>query len=113
VVAMPSVCFEPLPLLALEAFSEGTPVVAFRGWSLGSVVEDLSHDLAVPLADYAGLARRSAALCEDPGWERVSERCLLLWRQKYSHEVDRDNLMRAYETALSLRGVATRGAGEA
>jgi glycosyltransferase involved in cell wall biosynthesis len=111
VVAIPSVWFEPITLVALEAFSEGTPVVAFRGWSLGSVVEDLSPGLVVPFADYAGLAARAVATCEGSGWDHASERCLRLWRQKYSHEVNGDNLVRAYDTALSLRGVVTREAG--
>ena len=45
VVAMPSIWPEALPLVALEAFAEGTPVVAFAGGSLGPVAAEISARL--------------------------------------------------------------------
>ena len=103
VVAMPSVWPEPLPLVALEAFAEGTPVVAFEGWSLGSVVQALSRDCVVPFHDFAGLARRVVDLMDAPFWPQLSRRCLELWQSSYSPPVNRDALLSVYQAAQSMR----------
>lgn len=103
VVAMPSVWPEPLPLVALEAFAEGTPVVAFQGWSLGSVVQQLSPDCVVPFHDFAGLARRAIDLTDAASWAQLSERCLALWEASYSPPVNRDALLHTYAAAQALR----------
>jgi len=99
VVAMPSVWPEPLPLVALEAFAEGTPVVAFEGWSLGSVVRDISPDCIVDFHDFPKLARRALEIGTLPGWDQLGARCLERWRTSYSHEVNLSALLSAYETA--------------
>lgn len=103
VVAMPSIWPEPLPLIALEAFAEGTPVVAFEGWSLGSVVYDLSRDCVVEFHDFPKLARKALEICGVPWWDRLSIRCVKLWEDIYSPEVNRAALISAYETALATR----------
>jgi len=103
VVAMPSVWPEALPLVALEAFAEGTPVVAFQGWSLASVVADVSPRCLVPQGAFSPLARRAISVAETTDWQDLSDRCVDLWRSKYSHPVNRDSLLRIYERALGLK----------
>jgi len=103
VVAMPSVSPEPLPLVALEAFAEGTPVVSFAGWSLGAVVSELSERCVLPQHDFAGLARRAAELCAAPDWEQLSDAAVGLWSRRYSHPVNVASLGRIYAAALELK----------
>lgn len=40
VAILPSLCFEGLPMVAIEAFACGTPVIASRLGSLGEIVDD-------------------------------------------------------------------------
>jgi glycosyltransferase involved in cell wall biosynthesis len=103
VVAMPSISPEPLPLVALEAFAEGTPVVAFEAWSLGSVVRDISADCVVDFRDFSKLAKRALEIGSLSQWDQLSARCVELWRQTYSHEVNVAALLAAYDTARRLR----------
>lgn len=103
VVIMPSVWPEPLGLVALEAFAEGTPVVAFEGWSLGSVVGGLSPECVVPFHDFDALARRAVDLMDAATWDDLSQSCVRLWKSSYSHDVNRDTLLRTYEAAVKLR----------
>ena len=109
VVAVPSVWPEPsLPLLALEAFAEGTPVVAFAGWSLGSVVRKLSPQCVVTFRDFSGLAQRALELTTAANWQTLSERCVDLWRSNYSPAVNREALLNAYAAALALKRTSAR-----
>lgn len=103
VVAMPSVWPESLPLVALEAFAEGTPVVAFEGSSLGSVVHELSSRCVVTFRDFPALARRACELTTAASWQSLSERCVELWQSKYSHPVNQKSLLSVYEAALALK----------
>lgn len=105
VVAMPSVWPEPLSLVALEAFAQGTPVVAFEGWSLGSVVEQVSTHCTVPFGHFLGMARRATEVCTDARhWQALSDRSLRLWRDSYSHDVNRRALLNAYRLAMEAKG---------
>jgi glycosyltransferase involved in cell wall biosynthesis len=98
-VAMPSVWPEALPLIALEAFAEGTPVVAFQGGSLGSVVDDVSSRCLAQPPRFADLAERAISLTRSPDWQELSDRCVDLWRSSYSHPMNQESLLRAYEQA--------------
>lgn len=103
VVVLPSVWPEPMSLVALEAFSEATPVVTFDGWSLGSVVRDLSHDCVVPFRDFAALARRAAEMHDAWYWDKVSARCLNLHATAYSHHSNLSALEAVYADAIAER----------
>ena len=103
VVAMPSVWPEPVSLVALEAFAEGTPVVAFEGSSLGWVVRELSSRCVVAFGDFPALARRACEVTTAADWRTLSEHCVDLWQSKYSHPVNRQSLLGIYETALALK----------
>ena len=103
VVAMPSVWSEPVSLVALEAFAEGTPVVAFEGSSLGSVVHELSSRCVVTFRDFPALVQRACELTTAANWQSLSERCVDLWQSRYSHAVNRETLLGIYEAALALK----------
>lgn len=103
-VAMPSVWPEPLPLVALEAFAQGTPVVAFADTSLGSVVARVSPDLVVPFPQFDRLVKLAASLASDTDlWRDLSVRSIEVWRERYSHTVNEKALQAAYEKAIEVR----------
>jgi glycosyltransferase involved in cell wall biosynthesis len=111
VVAMPSVWPEPISLVTLEAFAEGTPVVAFEGWSLGSVVKELSPRCTVPFRDFVALAACATQVATGSDWDTLSSRALLLWQTRYRHEINVHTLTRLYEHAIALK--VGRAAGPA
>jgi glycosyltransferase involved in cell wall biosynthesis len=57
-LVVPSIWFEGFPLVVLEAFASGTPVIASKIGSLGEVVEDGVTGLLARPNDSAGLAQR-------------------------------------------------------
>ncbi len=104
VTVVPSLSYEGLPTVALEALSEGTPVVAFdHGW-----FSEFRESLSVPsvpagdvqtLVDVAvateGLARNR--------WEALSVRAVDLHAERFSHEKNIQGLAAVYERAMALR----------
>jgi glycosyltransferase involved in cell wall biosynthesis len=102
VAAMPSIWPEALPLVALEALAEGTPVIAFQGGSLGSVVEEVSSTCLVSPPRFAGLVHRAVSLTGSPDWQELSDRCIDVWSRRYSPSVNRDALLEVYAKAAAL-----------
>jgi glycosyltransferase involved in cell wall biosynthesis len=111
VVVMPSIWPEPLGLVAIEAFAEGTPVVAFEGWSLGSVVKQLSPRCVVPFHHFDELAGRAIEIAGSREWEELSVTSVALWKATYSHSANETALVRAYEAALAASTSRRTGAG--
>ncbi len=103
IVIMPSIWPEPHGLVALDALAEGTPIVAFEGWSLGSLAAEIAPRCAVPFGDFLGLAQRALELGSSASWTELSERCLWLWRTAFSHAANRDALLGIYRSALDLK----------
>lgn len=104
VVAMPSVWPEPLPLVALEAFAQGTPVVAFADTSLGSVVARVSPELVVPFPEFDSLVELAGRLVSNPAqWRELSGRSVEVWRERYAHDVNERALVAAYQKAIVVR----------
>ena len=64
---LPSVWFEGFPLVLLEAYATGTPVIASRIGSLEEVVEDGVTGLLAEPGDAAGLAQRMRWAVEHSG----------------------------------------------
>ena len=57
-LVVPSIWFEGFPLVVLEAYAAGTPVIASRLGSLGEIVEDGTTGLLVAPNDPAALGER-------------------------------------------------------
>jgi len=104
VLVLPSLSFEGLPTVALEAFSEGTPVVAFdHGW-FSEFREVLGVPRVVP-GDFSGLVSLAIEVAEMPErrWQYLSQRALALHADRFTHERNIRALLMIYERALDLR----------
>jgi glycosyltransferase involved in cell wall biosynthesis len=64
VIVIPSRCYEPGPLVSLEAMSHGTPAVVYANGGLAEYVSDAGSGLLVP-PDVESLARACSELHED------------------------------------------------
>ena len=87
VLVLPSVCFEGMPLVLLEALAEGTPVAAFATGGTGRVVAQIGPSLVAAPGDWDSLIAAATRACNvDSGaWEAMSERAVELYELHYSH----------------------------
>ena len=90
-LVMPSVCFEGFPLVLVEAFAHGLPVVCSRLGGMAEVVEDGVTGLHFEPGDAADLADKVAQLSADP------ERCRAMGRAA------RDRFTSEYEESQNIR----------
>jgi glycosyltransferase involved in cell wall biosynthesis len=99
-VVVPSVFPEISPFAALEAFADGTPVIASTTGGLPEIVDDPQLGTTVPPQDPAALAeamsewwdRRNEPDLGRAGWERASER--------YDLTRQTQSVLRLYESVL-------------
>lgn len=90
-----------LPLVALEALAEGTPVAAFAlGASLG--LSEVDDRLLVSAGRFDSLRSRVAGLSEtdEATWNTLSGRCMQVHADRYSPTASLQGLERAYATAI-------------
>jgi glycosyltransferase involved in cell wall biosynthesis len=72
-VVVPSVWWENAPLVILEAFRHGRPVICGNLGGMAEAVRDGVDGLHAPVGDPAGLAAVLRRAAEEPGlWERLS-----------------------------------------
>jgi glycosyltransferase involved in cell wall biosynthesis len=102
VLVLPSLWFEGLPLIALEAFAEGTPVVAFRGGGLEEVLKRIDPRCSLPSSDFGSLCDAARRVAEAEDWRSLSERCATEYRQFFSPEANLTALRNAYSRARRL-----------
>jgi glycosyltransferase involved in cell wall biosynthesis len=102
---LPSVWFEGLPLVVLEALAAGTPCVAFDVPSLRTVVEPCWGHL-IALGDYEGLVAAGVAACLEPDarWLERSRAARERYEATYTDEHNARSLLDAYESAIRMRG---------
>lgn len=105
VCIVPSASYEGgLPLVALEALAESTPVVAFNFGAMREIVDVQGLVPPVSLGDYAGLTRVAVAVAAalQTEWETMSARAHDEFESRYSHQVNVSGLATAYELARTL-----------
>ena len=106
VLVLPSLWYEGLPLVALEAFAEGTPVVGFRGGGLSETVRSIDEQCAVPSGDFAGLCAAATRVAERGDWSSLSESCREAYRREFTPQANVAALRSIY--ADSLRAETAR-----
>ena len=106
VLVLPSLWPEGLPLVLLEAFADGTPVVTFDAGSSGEAVRELSRRCLAPYASMASLAACARRTAEDGAWRELSARCVGVWHERYSPDRNLRALLDVYERLTHRRATA-------
>jgi glycosyltransferase involved in cell wall biosynthesis len=106
-VAVPSVWHENQPLIVLEAFACGVPVIATTLGGLPDLVEDGVTGLLVPPNDPVELARAIAAVLKDPERsQRMGAQAAMLARERFARDRHLDALDDIYATALAANSTS-------
>jgi glycosyltransferase involved in cell wall biosynthesis len=103
VVLLPSLCWEVVGIVILEALAHGRPVIASRVGGIPEFVDEGHTGFLVEPGDAAALAARIAQIAADPGrLEPMRESCLArAGTLTLEHTVK--GLVEVYETVLSRR----------
>lgn len=106
VLAFPSLWFEGLPLVVLEALSEGTPIVGFNAGSLarGVVADGL---WTVLVGQWPRLVEKCSSLVGSmmqKEWTMSSEGAQRMWSRRFSPSANLKSLLSIYETVAQERG---------
>lgn len=103
-LVMPSVWFEGFPLVVLEAFASGTPLVASRIGSLAEIVEDGVTGLLVDPDDPAALSERMRwALAHPDEMRAMGARARQVYEDRYRGPAHLAMLLDAYRAAGERR----------
>lgn len=100
---VPSLWYEGLPLVVLEAFSSGTPVIAS---DIGSLSETVHHGLTGFLFEAGNpiaLYESFMALIHAPFYLRIRRNARAEFERKYSPEANFHHLMQIYAAAARVK----------
>jgi glycosyltransferase involved in cell wall biosynthesis len=107
-LVFPSECFEGLSRTVVEAFSQGTPVLAADLGAVRELVEDGVTGYRFPPGNVdalvAGALRFSA--CED--YERMHANCRSLFLSRFTAEINYTLLTEIYDKAIAVRKMRRR-----
>jgi glycosyltransferase involved in cell wall biosynthesis len=106
-LVVPSLWYEVLPLVLVEAMSRGTPVIVPDHGAFPEIVEDGVNGIVFKAGDVRSLrdALRRAIALSPQEWTRLSQCARSRFLQRYSSEL-------AYERLLSIYAHATATARE-
>ncbi len=106
VVVVPSLCFEALPMVVVEALAAGTPVLTFSGGSVAGIDSVTS----VPHGDYGMFVERAGEFLgmPEPEWQAHSDSALETFRAQFSDERNTAELVRVYEHLIAEKGQGRR-----
>jgi glycosyltransferase involved in cell wall biosynthesis len=115
-VVLPSLCYENFPMVLLEAFSMGTPVIVPNHGAFPSIVSDRVQGLLFS-PGYTGsliATLREALDLEESTWIRLSQSAHYRYATDYTEDSNYAHLMEIYERVIALaqkaglRGVLQR-----
>lgn len=101
-LVVPSTCYEGCPMVILEAYSNGLPVIASRLGSLPEYVEDGVTGLLFEPGDADDLARKMKWAADHPAEMRVmGAAARARHRERFTPETNYRQLIHAYEQAMA------------
>ncbi len=104
---LPSECYENFPLIIVEAFACGTPVLCSRLGAMQEITEEGRTGLQFTPADPCDLAAKVEwAWAHPKRMDEMGKAARLEYETKYTAEKNYQYLMEIYRRALSLRGQA-------
>ncbi len=102
VVVAPSLWFEGFPMVLVEAFACGTPVIASRLGALAEIVEDGVTGALVPPNDPVQLGHRLASFLSDPALaSRLGCAARQVFLERYTPAVNLRRLGEIYANAVA------------
>jgi glycosyltransferase involved in cell wall biosynthesis len=102
-VILPSLWYEGMPLVVLEAFAAGRPVIASHLGAAAEMVDD-SNGLSFPAGDAAALRTQVAWLVEhDAEADQMAAAARTTYLANYAPEPNYRQLVEAYDLALRRR----------
>ncbi len=108
VVAVPSRWFEGFPMIVLEAFSIGTPVIASRIGSLGEVIEDGISGLTRDVGHHESWKNAIQLLLEDRHLATtLGQGARLAFEEEYTDQHNLERLMGIYSHAIDRAASGT------
>lgn len=112
-VVFPSEWYENLPLVIIEAFACGVPVIASDLGAMREVVEHGRTGLLFKPGDVQDLARTMAFAWEQPALlDRMAEQSRAEYESKYTAKANYRQLMKIYEDVIERRSGRSRTARE-
>jgi glycosyltransferase involved in cell wall biosynthesis len=103
-MVLPSVCYESFPMVLVEAFAAGLPVVASDRGAMSVLIEEGVTGLLFPAGEAAQLAERISWAYAHPGEVRVmGKNGRRLYRRSYTGDRNYLQLLEIYEQALARR----------
>jgi len=103
-LVLPSECYEMFPLVVLEAFSAGVPVIGSRSGSLESIIEDGKSGLLFTAADPAALGEKVRwASAHRDSMLSMGRNARAVYLERYTGAVNYQLLRAVYARAASHR----------
>lgn len=111
-LVLPTRVYEGLPMVMVEAFAAGTPVVLPDHGAFPQLLNHGQNGLLFQPGDLDSLtATLGAALAIDPAaWSRMSQQCAQEYRASYTEEANYPQMMAIYSKAI--RGESTADVNE-
>lgn len=104
-LVMPSICYEGFPLVLVEAYACGLPVIASRLGAMAELVEDGVTGLLFEPGSAEDLARKMAWAIEYPAeMRRMGAAARKRYEMLYTPECNYEQLMAIYSNAINSRG---------
>ncbi|HEY0477135.1 MAG TPA: glycosyltransferase family 4 protein [Kofleriaceae bacterium] len=103
-LVVPSTGYEGFPLVLVEAFAAGLPVVVSGIGSLATIVRDGVDGLHAPAGDAVALAAVVRGLMADPELRRrLGHGAYAAWKARFTPEHNHDQLLQVYAAARARR----------
>lgn len=102
-VVVPSLCYESFPVIILEAFARGVPVVASSLGALPDIVEHGRTGFLFEAGQASSLSEAVAAIADASTWPAMSNNAATAFETRFSRAQNYATLMEIYTQALRAR----------
>ncbi len=101
-LVMPSLCYEGFPMVLVEAFAHGLPVIASKLGSMAEIVEAGITGLHFEAGNAEDLAEKVRWSVEHPEeMRRMGENARKVYEEKYTPDINYRQLIKIYETVIA------------